>query len=184
MINGGFSSMRKGKLLIICIILLSAILFLFVPIEQALVFYKEDTKEIAAFLPLRENAQFDIIFTHSIHLTDVVEKYHVTEEATIMQDEIIFESYGIGMPSNAEEGETFEYKDGRYHVGNLNNEFPSMNIRNGKTVSEHRLRWKENGSDEEKMVWFNEYFEPGAWFTVQMDNISLWQYMRGVKIDE
>lgn len=168
----------------IAIILLFSILFLFIPLKKALVFYEENTDEIVAFLPLDVGDEFTIIFTHSIHLTDVVEKYHITDESTIMQDVIIFESFGIGMPSNAEEGQVFEYKDGKYHISNLNNEFESMNIRNGKTVSEHRLRWIEQDSDVEKKVWFNDYFEPGAWFTVQMDRLSLWQYLKGAKIDE
>jgi hypothetical protein len=174
----------KFRNLIIVIILLCSILFLFLPLKSAVVFYKENTSEITAYLPLGKNDRFDIIFTHSIHLTDVTEKYHVTDDLTIMQDEIIFESFGIGMPSNAEEGETFEYKDGKYHIGNLKNEFDSMNIRNGKTVSEHRLRWEDSRTKEEKMVWFNDYFEPGAWYTVQANRLSIWDYLKGVKIDE
>jgi hypothetical protein len=183
MVNGGLASMRF-KIGLIVIILLGFIAFLLFPFKSALVFYEENTDHIVAFLPLKEGDYFDIIFTHSIHLTDVVEKYHITNESTIMQDEIIFEHFGIGMPSNAEEGQIFEYKDGKYHISNLNNEFESMNIRNGKTVSEHRLRWKRKDMDEEMMVWFNDYFDPGAWFTVQVDRLSLLQYLRGVKIGE
>lgn len=172
----------KFKTIIFVSIPLLLITLLFIPFKSALVFYKENTDELAAYLPIDAGDQFDIIFTHSIHLTDVVEKYHVTENLTIIQDEIIFESFGIGMPSTVEEGQTFEYKDGRYHLGNLNNVFESMKIRNGKTVSKHRLRWKNHM--EEKMVWFNDYFEPGAWYTVKVDKLPLWSYLKGVKIDE
>lgn len=176
--------MNIRKIILSVSILLLLIAILFIPHKNALVFYKEKTDEIAAFLPIGVGDQFEIIFTHSIHLTDVVEKYHITKDRNIKQDEIIFEQFGIGMPSNAEAGETFEYKDGKYHITNLNNVFESMNIRNGKTVSEHRLRWKYKNESQDKMVWFNEYFVPGAWYTVKVDKLSLWSYLKGVRIDE
>lgn len=176
--------MKLKRLIIFPAILFLLIIISLLPLKSALVFYNENTNEIAAYLPLEPGDQFDIIFTHSIHLTDVVEKYHVTKDLTILQDEIIFESFGIGMPSNAEEGQTFEYKDGRYHIGNLNNEFELIKIRNGKTVSKHRLRWKYKDEEKDQIVWFNEYFEPGAWYTVKADKLSLWSYLKGVKVNE
>lgn len=176
--------MNKKSIFSVVIILLLFAAILFFPFKSALVFYKENTNDLVAYLPLGKGDQFKIIFTHSIHLTDVVEKYHVTKKGTIIQDEIIFESFGIGMPSNAEEGQVFEYKDGKYHISNLNNEFESMKIRNGKTVSKHRLRWNYKNQTDEKMVWFNDYFEPGAWYTVKVERLSLWKYWKGVKIDE
>ncbi|WP_100009750.1 DUF1850 domain-containing protein [Lentibacillus sediminis] len=175
--------MKKIVWLVLAFILLIALCF--IPYRTALVFYQENTDNIAAFLPVEAGDTFQIIFTHSIHLTDVVEKYEVTENHDIKQYEIVYEQFGIGMPSNAQEGEEFVYEDGKYHIKDLNNYFPSMNIRNGKTVSENRLVWsQENPSDEKNMVWFNEYFEPGAWFTVKVDRLSLWESLRGVKIHE
>lgn len=174
----------KVKLLIsLIIILLVIMLSLTIPVKTAVVFYEENTDEIAAFLPLKIGETFDIIFTHSIHLTDVVEKYQVTEDLNIMQYEIIFEHFGIGMPSNAEGEEVFEYKDGKFHISNLNNHFESMNIRNGRTVSEHRLLWQTDKDETQNMVWFNDYFDPGAWFTVKVEKLTIMQYLKGVEID-
>ncbi|WP_404348568.1 DUF1850 domain-containing protein [Sutcliffiella horikoshii] len=152
-----------------------------VPFRTALVFHVQNTEQIQAFLPIDEEDTFQIIFTHSIHLTDVVEKYKVRDDHHIVQTEIIYEEFGIGMPSNAEEGEEFVYEDGKYHIRDLNNVFSSMNVRNGKTVSKNRLAWGENG---EKMVWFNEYFTPGDWYNVRVEELTLWQYMKGMKIHE
>src|SRR5699024_7136774 len=61
----------------------------------------------------------------------------------------------------------------------MDNRFDSMKIRNGKTVSKHRFVWNE-GNKEHKIK-FNDYFEPGAWFTVKHDNLSmldLWKEVR------
>lgn len=175
--------MKKIAWLVLALILLIALFFF--PFRTALVFYQENTDNITAFLPIEAEDTFQITITHSIHLTDVVEKYEVTENHDIKQYEIVYEQFGIGMPSNAQEGEEFVYEDGKYHIKDLDNYFPSMNIRNAKTVSENRLVWsQEKPSDEKNMVWFNEYFEPGAWFTVKVDRLSLWESLRGVKIHE
>jgi hypothetical protein len=157
-----------------------ALFIYFVPIHTALVFYEENTDKIEAFLPLEAGDTFQFVFTHSIHLTDVIEKYEVTEDLEIKQNEIIYEHFGIGMPSNASEGEQFIYEDGKYHIKNLNNIFPFINIRNGKTVSQNRLIWGEEG---EHLIWFNQYFEPGAWFKVKIKQLTFQEYLRGVMID-
>lgn len=166
-------------LAILVFIIVTAILF--IPFWKSLVFYQENTDDIAAFLPIDEGDTFQLIWTHSIHLTDVVEKYEITENRDIKQYEIVYENFGIGMPSNALEGETFEYENGKYYIKNLKNIFPAIKWRNGKTVSRNRLVW---GKEDENMIWFNEFFQPGAWFTIKVQSLSLWQRLRGVKIHE
>ena len=165
---------------LIILVVLSSILLL-APLHTALVFYKENTNQIQAFLPIDVGDTFQIVFKHSIHLTDVIEKYRVTENLQIEQYEFVYEEFGIGMPSNAEEGQEFVYDDGKYVIKDMSNIFPSLNIRNGKTVSENRLIW---GEKADNMIWFNEYFKPGAWFTVKVKRLTGWQYLKGVKIRE
>lgn len=169
-----------GLFIGMCIIL---IFYIMIPRHTSLLFYKENTNEIAAYLPIEKGQTFQIIFVHSIHLTDVVEKYEITTDEQIKQYEIVFEEFGIGMPSTVGEGETFVYENGKYHLKNMNHTFSSMNIRNGKTVSEHRLVWKDMDG-EEHLVYFNDYFEPGAWFTVKVGRLSLLQTWKEVKIRE
>ncbi len=152
-------------LLIVSFLVLFPLFYFYVPVQKAVVFYHEHTSKISAYLPIN----------------DVIEKYRITKDNKIEQYEIVFEEFGIGMPSNAEEGQKFVYEDRKYHVKNLNNIFPYMNIRNGKTVSKHRLVW---GDNDQHKVWFNEYFLPGDWFTVKVEDLTLWQLMKGVKIHD
>lgn len=176
---------NKRKLVIASLLTLILLCFiLFVPFRTSIAFYKENTDQMQAFLPLGKGKTFQIIFKHSIHLTDVVEKYRLMDDHNIKQYEIVYEHFGIGMPSNAGRGETFVYENGKYYIKDLDNLFASMNIRNGKTVSEHRLVWGPPDDEERFIVWFNDYFEPGAWFTVKSNKLSLWQYLTGVKIDD
>ena len=45
---------------------------------------------------------FDIRYTHSVHKTPVQESYYVSESGEIVQYELAYENFAIGMPSNAE----------------------------------------------------------------------------------
>lgn len=157
------------------------VLVLFTPSKLSLVFYQENTNEIAAYLPVQTASKFNIIWTHSIHLKDVIEKYEVTEDQQIHQYEIVYEEFGIGMPSNAQEGERFVHENGKYHIKDLHNYFADMNIRNGKTVSEHRLQWGENA---EHQIYLNDFFDPGAWFKVKVKKISLLDSWKEVKLHD
>lgn len=174
----------KKKLTLSFFVIIILLIIMLVPFRTALVFYERNTNNMEAFLPINKGDTFQVIFTHSIHLTDVVEKYKVRDDLAIEQYEIVYEEFGIGMPSNAQEGEKFEYKNGKYHITSLDNIFPSMKIRNGKTVSENRLVWGTENSEESHMVWFNKYFVPGEWYTILVERISLWEYLKGVKISE
>ena len=159
--------MRKIFLLFLLVLLISLFVFI-IPVRTALVFY-EKYGPLRSVSPLKAGDTFQIIFTHSIHLTDVVEKYKITENLQIEQYEFVYEEFRIGMPSNAEEGEFFVYEDGKYHIKNMNNVFESLQIRNGKTVSKHRLVWGTKDDEQKHMVWFNDYFEPGEWYTLKVE---------------
>lgn len=173
----------KKWLVISSITLLILIGSLFIPFKSALVFYDENTQDIVAYVPLKAGDSFQIIFTHSIYLKDVTEKYEITTNKKIKQYEMIFSDFGIGMPYEVKEHEEIFYENGFYHVINMNNQFDSLKIRNGKTVSEHRFIWKEKNK-KEKRVSFNDYFKPGAWFTVKSDKLSLLDIWKEVKIHE
>lgn len=171
----------QKRLIIGFLLLFILSLTLFVPFRTALVFYRENTSHVEAYLPIEEGDTFQIIYTHSIHLTDVVEIYEALPDHSIKQTELIYEHYGIGMPSDADEGGTIIYEDGKIHIKDMDRVFPFINLRNGKTVPRHRLVW---GDDFSHMVWFKDFFEPGARFTIKVDKLSLWQLLKGVKIHE
>lgn len=151
--------------------------------QPYLVFYKENSQEIVALLPVEYEASFSIIFVHSIHLKDVFETYRIRKDNQIEQTEIIYEEFGIGMPSHAPKGATFIQKENRYHIQNLGIIMPLMKIRNGKTVSEHRLCWQDK-KGKEHQVYFNQYFTPGAWFTLEVKKLPRYKTWREVIIND
>ena len=70
---------------------------------------------ILAEIPLRDGG-FDHVFTHSIHLTPVIERFRVVpgpDGALLLHlFELDYESCGIGMPSDTENG--FRLVDGKF----------------------------------------------------------------------
>lgn len=171
-----FASLGMIGLIILCMLI-------FAPIRSTLVFYEQNTDNIAAYLPIQKEQRFQITFVHSIHLSDVIEKYEVTKEDHIKQYEMIFEQFGIGMPSTIEDNEEMVYEDGKYHIKDMNNVFESLNIRNGKTVSKHRLTWTDE-QEKRHTVSFNDYFEPGNWYKVKVEKISYFTSWKEVKIHD
>ncbi|HEY4600764.1 MAG TPA: DUF1850 domain-containing protein [Cerasibacillus sp.] len=171
----------KKRIWIVLISIILVMSLFHIPFSKALVFYQGQPQKLLAYLPLQDGDTFQIIFTHSIHLSDVVEKYRVTTEDEIQQYEMVYEQYGIGMPSNAENEEVFVYENGKYHIKNMHRVFPVIKLRNGKTVSKHRLIWGENA---EHQVFFNDYFSPGEYLTIQVSHLSLWERWKGVKIHD
>lgn len=79
-----------------------------------LVIKDRDNKVVAA-IPLSDG-RFDHVYIHSIHLTPVVERFKVLPDAagapTLHLFELVYESYGVGMPSDTEDG--FSLVDGKF----------------------------------------------------------------------
>lgn len=100
-------------LTIVCIIVLGVALFM--PTNSVLTFTETRTNEPSMYyIALNKEQQFEIVFTHSIHQTDVKEHYQVVENGDIQLLSMQYEDVAIGMPSYAEEGQTLIYEDGVY----------------------------------------------------------------------
>lgn len=72
---------------------------------------------VLASIPLADG-RFDLVYLHSFHLTPVVERYVVQEnpggEAVLHLFELEYESCGVGMPTETEQG--FRLVDGKFEL--------------------------------------------------------------------
>ncbi|WP_442599232.1 DUF1850 domain-containing protein [Neobacillus sp. D3-1R] len=168
---------RRTILLILLIALIISSL-LFLPFKQALVFEYQNTGKILAYLPLKKQDTFQIKYTHSIHLTNVIESYSITKENEIKQYELMYEDFAIGMPANAAEGEVFEEKDGKYYIKNMKRIFPSFDLRVGKVRANHTIIYHKKEFPLSKTI------EPGTWIRIHVKKVNLLEIMRGVNILE
>jgi hypothetical protein len=154
------------------------IICIFNPHQRAIVFKPNYSKEALAYIPIKEETHFEIKYTHSIHLTDVVESYRITPSDTIQQYELMYEDFAIGMPSNAEEGETFEQINGAYYIKNMKRVFPFFHLRIGQVRANHTVIYKN------KEYPLSRYIKPGTSVKVEIRKLNFLELWKGVNILE
>lgn len=168
----------KALIFLLPLILTSIAILIFIPFKQALLIEHSHNEEMLAYIPLTKDHTFKIKYTHSIHLSDVVESYDVTEQQEIRLYEMMYEDLAIGMPENAGEGESFEHKNGKYYLKNMNRIFPFFHLRVGQVRANHTLIY--NGEP----FMFSSFVEPGTVVRVRAEKINFLQQMKGVNILE
>jgi len=100
----------KGIIAIILAVLMAAIFF-FSPLSKTVLLVQDAQKNTLAEIPLADR-KFDFVFIHSIHLTMVEERYRVTAAGGLHLYELRYQSSGVGMPADAEEG--YRLEDGHF----------------------------------------------------------------------
>lgn len=139
------------------------------------------TGKFLAYVPIDSPPEsFDIRYTHSVHRTPVIESYYISENGTIIQYELSYENFAVGMPANAntDEGERFVQDEEGYKIKDMSRELPSIDLRTGQVVADHTLLVQN------KEVKLSKVIEPGSWLHMESGTISLWKWMKGVNLLE
>jgi hypothetical protein len=175
----GGDSMRKWKVAVI-LLFVSLLLFFFflffIPYKQVIAFTYEDKEHLLAYVSLKNDQTFQLKYTHSIHLSDVLESYRIDDKQFTLT-ELAYEDFAVGMPSNAEKGEVFEEKDGVYYIKNMNRSFPFIDLRIGQVRANHRLIYQHT------TYTLSNSIKPGTWVRISLKKITLWQQWKGVNIN-
>ncbi|WP_449622520.1 DUF1850 domain-containing protein [Robertmurraya sp. Marseille-Q9965] len=167
---------NKVIVFLVPLIIVFIAILVFIPFKQALVFKYQNTSQVLAYIPLPKEQTFKIKYTHSIHLSDVIESYRILNDGQIQQYELTYEDFAIGMPSEAGEGEIFEEKNGKYYIRNMTRVFPFIDLRIGKVRANHTVIYKER---EYPLA---NYIEPGTWVRIKSEELNLLQLLKGVNI--
>jgi hypothetical protein len=147
------------------------------PIYSALVFEYENKGKLLAYLPINKDENFDILYTHSIHLTPVLESYSISGNK-IVQNRLEYEEFAIGMPADAEGNEHFIQEDGKYIISNMNRVFDTIDLRVGQVISNHTI------IHAEKKIPFSTFVKKGTWIRIKVRHISMWEILKGGNILE
>ncbi|MFK8793690.1 DUF1850 domain-containing protein [Planococcus plakortidis] len=166
----------KTLLIFTILILICSALF-FIPYKKHFVFIESETGEIAARVPVIEN-RFKIRYTHSIHLSDVIETYRLDEGGQLVMTELQYENFNIGMPSNAGEGERFVEKDGKYFIEDMKRKLPEFRLLVGDVDAELAFLFAGKELDLKKSL------ERGKIYTFRAQRLSIYQQLEGVNIYE
>lgn len=165
--------MKIIKILVPSFILIVLLSYVFIPFQTVLLLIETRTEKPHYFyVPIQEQKGFTIRYVHSIHLTDVLEQYEITQDHQLKMLEVSYENLGIGMPSSAGEDEVLELKDGVYTLTYKNKVIDSFRLHVGRVDADLTLRYKENEID------LKEYLEKGKNYefkAVKISNMKLWK---------
>ncbi len=160
----------RKRIQLIVLSLISLFLFSLIPFYPVVAFEVENSGKTIAYLPHKEGMEFHIKYIHSIHLTPVIESYTVREDE-LVQNQLIFEAYGIGMPSNAEGNEVFREQDGKHIISNMNRSFEHIDMRVARVTASQELIMGE------KMIPFTSFAARGAWIRMNVKDINIWNLL-------
>ncbi|WP_036717414.1 DUF1850 domain-containing protein [Paenibacillus harenae] len=143
-----------------------------IPFYPVVAFEYENTGRVMAYFPAEEHTGFEIKYIHSIHLTPVNESYSVKGGA-IVQEQLTFEQFGVGMPSNAAGNERFAIKDGKYVISGMQRDFQQVDMRVARVTESQQI---VAGGRE---IAFTSFAKPGAWIRMKVRKISAWRWLEG-----
>ena len=155
----------------------TAICLLFIPYQPALTFTESRIDQPNVhYLTLTESTDFQITFTHSIHLTDVVESYRILPTEDIQLLSMEYSDVAIGMPSYAEEGQTLIYEDGKYTLTYDEAILPNFTLYIGDVDYDLKLQYMEQTIDlKQQLVRGKSYF-------IEVRNVSFYEKIKGVEL--
>jgi len=134
--------MKRRVLLGVCtaaVVILAAAIVVCVFFKPRLVVSRADTGEILASYPLPSHKRFDVIFTHSVNKSIVYDRYEVRGNGDIYITETWYYSFGAGVQSELNPGESLEYgDDGSMRVTNINKRIDDL-VYSISSVSDHVL---------------------------------------------
>ncbi|TWT04829.1 DUF1850 domain-containing protein [Planomicrobium sp. CPCC 101079] len=158
-------------------LLLTVSAALFAPLQKNYVFINNKSDKVAAYIPMVDTA-FQIKYTHSIHLSDVLESYKTLPDNTLVATELEYEDFNIGMPSDAGEGEEFVEKDGKYFIKNMERNMPEFRMLVGDVDAGLSFLIQKKELDLKATL------ERGTSYTFRVQRLSFFQLLKGVNIYE
>lgn len=123
--------------------------------------------------PVDVGSRFSLRYIHSIHRTPVEELFVINEKRQIVLDAMIFESYGVGMPTSLEGKETFRMADGRLRIENIDRTLPMFDLRIGQVIADHKLYLKGQEIPLSKLS------KPGSAVRFEIGRLHVWEYVKG-----
>lgn len=123
--------------------------------------------------PVDQGSRFSLAYIHSIHRTPVEELFVINGKREIVLDAMIFESYGVGMPSSLEGHETFRMEDGKMRIENIDRTLQSFDLRIGQVIANHKLLLR--GQE----IPLAALGKPGSAVRFEIGHLRVWDYLKG-----
>jgi hypothetical protein len=167
--------MKPNKLLqrITLLFVIVCVSLLIWPTQLAFTMTNEETRRLVYAARVSAGDKFSIRFLHSVHRTPVEEHFYISNDREMVLERVIYESYGVGNPSEPEPGEQFRLEDGKMIIENMNRRFPEIHQRIGQKVADHRLTLGGRSTP------FRKWSPPGSRVLLKVKLVSPWTLWRG-----
>lgn len=127
----------------IVVAIAASVFIYFILSSPCLILKNGDTGETLAVYRIDEENEFSITFVHSVNKSPVTDVYE-SRNGKIYVVRTIYYSFGAGVQTELEEGQTLEYgEDGSMIVGGFNRQMDNLSYIVG-TVSDHILEINGN----------------------------------------
>lgn len=147
-----------------------------VPILDVICFEQQHVEEGKIYyISVNEKDEFQIVFTHTIHLTDVVETYAIEGEMIRLLS-MQYSDVAIGMPAYAEDGQTLIYEDGVYTLSYEDALLQDFNLYIGNV--DYDLLFKY----EAQQLNLKALLGKGQTYNLSIRSISLLNWWKGEKL--
>ncbi|MFS0559127.1 DUF1850 domain-containing protein [Terribacillus sp. 179-K 1B1 HS] len=163
-------------LLISLMTMVLLVLYIFVPFRHIIACNDLQSDQLLAYLPVEDEAHVSIRYTHSIHRSDVTEEYTI-KRTRLYPYQLVYEDTAVGMPADANPGETFEMKDGKYYIRNMKGYQEALNLTIGEVVANHQLVYQGHSYS------LQENIGPGVSIRIQAEYTSLWNLWKGERLE-
>lgn len=168
--------MKKWFVLFLALL---GIVLCFIPFERSITFTEtRNEKPTQYFLPIKDEEAFQLVFTHSIHLTDVKESYQVLPSNEFQLLSMQYSDVAIGMPGHAEKGQTLLYEDGVYTLSYDNAKLKEFTLHIGDV--DYKLDLHHKG----KRIPLKEHLIRGKSYVVAIQSLSLYDKVKGVELND
>lgn len=98
--------------------------------------YSPQRADKTLMIPVEANDSFAIEYMHSVLKTQVKDLFRITRQAEIILEETVYESMGIGLPTNTPY--EFSLSDGKFHIRGINQAMPEILLRVGR-IANHKV---------------------------------------------
>ena len=161
------------------VLILAIVVLCFIPYERSITFTETRiTNPTTYYIPLKNETLFQIIFTHSIHLSDVKESYEVLPSNELQLLAMEYSDVAIGMPSYAEEGQTLQYEDGVYTLHYEDAKLKNFVLHIGDIDT--KLELHHGG----KVISLKEALKRGKSYEVKVKRLSVYEKVKGVEMND
>ncbi|MDQ0902315.1 DUF1850 domain-containing protein [Paenibacillus sp. V4I7] len=160
--------------LIIFVTVVAVAIWLWASTIPALTIRQVADGEVVFQSRMEKNGRFSLTYIHSIHRTPIEERFFINEKRQMVLDSMIFESYGVGIPSSLEGNETFRMENGKMRIENIHRTLEMFELRIGQVIADHKLLLRD------QVIPLSQLSMPGSAVRFEISSLNIWVYLKGV----